>query len=97
MELEEELDDEEGLAGLDDPYIDTPLCTTCNECTQLNGRMFVYNDNKQAIIQDAAAGPFKDLVLAAERCPVHIIHPGKPRNTSEADLDDWIKRAAPFS
>ncbi|MCU0990612.1 MAG: hypothetical protein MUE63_13745 [Xanthomonadales bacterium] len=32
----------------DDPWIETARCTTCNECTQLNDRMFGYNENKQA-------------------------------------------------
>ena len=27
----------------DEPYIETPRCTTCNECTGVNPRMFAYN------------------------------------------------------
>lgn len=94
---EDEDDEDDDIATLDDPYIDTPLCTTCNECTQLNAQMFAYNDNKQAFIKEATAGPFQDLVRAAELCPVKIIHPGKPKNPDEADLDEWQKRAAPFA
>jgi ferredoxin len=90
-------EDEEDLAlPLDDPYIDTPLCTTCNECTDLNGLIFAYDDEKQAYIKDAAAGPFRDIVLAAEKCPVRIIHPGKPLNSGEAGLDEWVERSKPF-
>jgi ferredoxin len=88
---------EEEKIAIDDAYIDTPLCTSCNECTQLNGRIFVYNANKQAEIKDAAAGPFSDLVRAAELCPVHIIHPGKPKNPGEAGVDEWIKRAQRYN
>ena len=80
-----------------DAYIDTPLCTSCNECTQLNSRIFAYNGNKQAEVKDAGAGPFSDIVRAAELCPVHIIHPGKPKNPSEPGLDEWVKRAERYN
>ena len=80
----------------DDPYIETPLCTTCDECTNRNDRMFAYDENKQAYIKDLDAGTFKDLVVAAEVCQVAIIHPGKPRNQNEPGLDELIKRAEPF-
>lgn len=80
----------------DDPYIETARCTTCNECTQINNKMFAYNADKQAYIADADAGTFRQLVEAAEGCQVSIIHPGKPRNPKEPGLDDLIKRAALF-
>ncbi len=87
--------EEEGLVM--EPYIDTPLCTTCHECTNLNKKMFAYNENKQAYIKDPRAGTFAQLVQAAERCPAKIIHPGTPLNPKEKDLEKWIKRAEPFS
>jgi ferredoxin len=80
----------------DDPFIDTPSCTTCDECTNKNNRMFAYDDNKQAYIQDPDAGTYRELVEAAEVCQVAIIHPGKPRNQSEPGLEELIKRAEPF-
>lgn len=80
----------------DEPYIETPRCTSCNECTNLNPRIFAYNENKQAFIKDAAAGTFKDLVEAAESCQVAIIHPGKPRDPSEPGLEDLLRRAEQF-
>ena len=80
-----------------DPYIDSARCTTCNECTNLNGKMFGYNANKQATIKDPDAGTFQQLVIVAERCPVGIIHPGTPRNPKEKDLAKWLKRAEPFN
>ena len=92
----EEEDEEDGLWAFDDPYIDTPLCTSCDECTNLNGQIFAYDENKQAYINDATAGPYKDIVRSAELCPVKIIHPGKPKNPSEANLDDLLNRTAPF-
>jgi pyruvate-ferredoxin/flavodoxin oxidoreductase len=88
-------EEEEGL-GLE-PYIDTARCTTCEECIKVNKKMFVYNDKKQAYIKDAKAGTFRDLVTAAERCPVRIIHPGTPLNPKEKNLDKWVKRAEPFN
>lgn len=83
--------------ALDAPYIETPRCTTCDECTQLNSRMFAYDDNKQAYINDATAGTYRELVEAAENCQVCIIHPGKPRDPSEPGLEDLIKRAEAFT
>jgi pyruvate-ferredoxin/flavodoxin oxidoreductase len=80
-----------------DPWIDSARCTTCNECTNLNGKLFMYNPSKQATIKDLDGGPFQHLVVAAERCPVGIIHPGTPRNPKERDLAKWVKRAEPFS
>ena len=80
-----------------DPYIDSARCTTCNECINLNGKLFGYNAAKQAEVKDPDAGTFQQLVLAAERCPVGIIHPGTPRNPKEKDLAKWLKRAEPFN
>lgn len=81
----------------DGPYIETERCTSCNECTQVNNKMFQYNENKQAFIADPDAGTFRQLVEAAEGCQVSIIHPGKPRNPKEPGLEDLIQRAAPFN
>jgi pyruvate-ferredoxin/flavodoxin oxidoreductase len=86
---------EEGLAL--EPYIQSELCTACNECTNLNKKLFAYNAKKQAYIKDARAGTFRELVMAAEKCPVAIIHPGTPLNPREKDLAKWVKRAARFS
>lgn len=80
-----------------EPYIDSALCTACNECTNLNRRMFAYNSKKQAYVKDPRAGSFKQLVQAAEKCPVKIIHPGTPLDPGEKDLDKWIERARPFA
>lgn len=80
----------------DDPYIETPRCTSCDECTQLNNRMFAYDANKQAYIANLNAGTYRELVEAAESCQVSIIHPGKPRDPNEPGLDELIKRAEPF-
>jgi pyruvate-ferredoxin/flavodoxin oxidoreductase len=88
-------EEDEGL-GLE-PYIQSELCTACNECTNINKRMFAYNDKKQAYIKDPKAGTFRELVMAAEKCPVAIIHPGTPLNPKEKDLAKWQKRAERFS
>ena len=79
-----------------EPYIDSERCTTCNECTNLNKKMFSYNADKQAYIKDANAGTFAQLVQAAEKCPVGAIHPGTPLNPNEKDLEKWLKRAQAF-
>ncbi|MGD8734058.1 MAG: ferredoxin, partial [Gammaproteobacteria bacterium] len=80
----------------DEPYIETARCTTCNECTQINDKMFVYNENRQAYIADPDAGTYAELVEAAESCQVSIIHPGKPRNPDEPGLEELVARAEPF-
>jgi pyruvate-ferredoxin/flavodoxin oxidoreductase len=80
-----------------DAHIDSARCTSCNECINLNSRLFAYNPAKQATVGDPAAGTFQQLVVAAERCPVGIIHPGTPRNPKEKDLTKWLKRAEPFA
>jgi hypothetical protein len=80
----------------DEPYIETLRCTSCNECTQINNKMFAYDANKQAFIADVGAGTYRQLVEAAESCQVAIIHPGKPRNPNEPGLDELMKRAEPF-
>jgi len=73
-----------------------PRCTTCNECTQINDKMFGYDANKQASIINPDAGTYRQLVEAAENCQVSIIHPGKPRNPNEPGLDELMKRAEAF-
>jgi pyruvate-ferredoxin/flavodoxin oxidoreductase len=78
-------------------WIETEFCTTCNECTNTNPRIFAYNDNEQAYIADPKAGPFRDIVMAAEQCPVEIIHPGQPQDPYEDNLEQWVKRAEPFN
>jgi hypothetical protein len=81
----------------DEAYIETARCTTCNECTQINDKMFAYNENKQAYIANPDAGTYAQLVEAAETCQVAIIHPGKPRNPAEPGLADLLKRAEAFA
>ena len=95
-EPEPEPADDDGMA-FDEPWVDTPLCTSCNDCINLNPRLFVYDGNKQAAIGDPQAGTFAQLVTAAEKCPSRAIHPGKPLNADEADLEALIKRAKRFN
>ncbi|UCF19601.1 MAG: ferredoxin, partial [Gemmatimonadota bacterium] len=92
-----EAKEEEEVGLVMEPYIETARCTSCNECTNINKKMFAYDNKKQAYIKDPKAGTFKELVTAAERCPVKIIHPGTPLNPKEKDLDKLIKRAEPFN
>ena len=90
---EEEEDDDFGMEA----WIETMRCTSCNECTNLNPRLFGYDENKQAYIKDIHAGTYAQLVQGAERCPAGIIHPGDPVNPKEKDLQKWIARAEPFN
>ncbi len=89
-EAEEEL-------SFDKPWLDTAMCTTCDDCMGINKMMFAYNDDKQAILRDPKAGTFADLVAAAEICPAKCIHPGKPLDPNEPGLDELIARAEPFN
>jgi len=93
---EVEAEDEEELS-FDEPWLDTAMCTTCDDCMGINKMMFVYNEDKQAIIRDANAGTYAHLVEAAEICPAKCIHPGKPLDPNEPGLEELIARAAPFN
>jgi len=86
-----------GSAGGNDPvWIDSPECTACDDCIEINPEIFVYNDQKQAIIKNPLAGTFKEIVKAAEQCTAECIHPGSPANPNEPGLDKLIKRAEKF-
>jgi ferredoxin len=93
--LEEAVEEEEELIT-EEPYIDSMLCTTCQDCINISPQMFKYNDNKQAFIADASAGTFEQLVKAAEKCPARCIHPGVPRSDDSTATDDLITRANKF-
>ena len=77
-------------------YVNQDLCTACDECTNLNSRIFAYDDKKKAYVKDPAGGPYADIVKAAERCPAECIHVGDPQNPKERSLDKWVQRAAAF-
>lgn len=81
----------------EDPWIESILCTTCNDCLVINPQLFVYNEDKQAYLSDPALGTYEQLVEAAEICPSRCIHPGMPLNKDEPDLDALIERAAPYN
>lgn len=87
---------EKAAPASDAAYIETPRCTTCEECVKINSRMFVYDANKQAYIADPRAGSYRELVEAAESCQVSIIHPGKPLDADEPGLAELVERARPF-
>jgi ferredoxin len=93
---EAEVEEGEELS-FDDPWIDTPLCTSCNDCMKVNPLVFVYNEEKQAYLDDLSTLTFAQMVEAAELCPAKCIHPGKPLNPSEPGLEELIERAAPFN
>jgi pyruvate-ferredoxin/flavodoxin oxidoreductase len=79
------------------PWIDTPECTSCDECIRINNNIFQYDDKKKAFIKNPAGGPYKDVVKAAERCTAQVIHPGLPKDRSEKDIDKWIARAEKYN
>jgi pyruvate-ferredoxin/flavodoxin oxidoreductase len=79
------------------PWIDSADCTACDECTELNSKIFAYNDKKQAYIKDPKGGPYKDIVRAAEKCTAKVIHPGLPSDRTVKGIDKLIKRAEKFN
>ncbi len=89
--------EEEEEELIEEPWIDTPLCTSCNDCIKINPQMFVYDDTNMAVIGDLSAGTYKEMVEAAEICPSKCIHPGQPWNPAEPGLDELKERAAPFN
>ncbi|MCB0281884.1 MAG: 2-oxoacid:acceptor oxidoreductase family protein [Calditrichae bacterium] len=79
------------------PWLDTEECTACDECINLNPKIFQYNSSKKAFIKDPNAGPYQDLVKAAEKCTAQVIHPGLPADRSAKDIDKWIKRGEKYN
>lgn len=79
------------------PWLETPACSSCDECIKLNANMFAYNSDKKAYIKDPNAGPYTDLVKAAEKCTARVIHPGLPADKSAKDIDKWIQRGEKFN
>ncbi|OGQ93895.1 MAG: hypothetical protein A2284_15605 [Deltaproteobacteria bacterium RIFOXYA12_FULL_61_11] len=82
----------EGIA----PSIETARCEPCDRCINLNPSVFGYDSNRQAIFLTNRA-PYRDLVKAAELCPLGIIHPGLPAELQEQGIDKWIERARKFN
>ena len=82
--------------GWEPVWIESPECTACDECMNINPKIFAYNDQKQAVIVDPKGGPFKDIVKAAEKCTAGCIHPGTPFNPAEKDVDKLVARAAKY-
>ena len=92
-----EIGEDEDEDIVDEAYIDSALCTSCQECINLNPRMYRYDGNKQAFIADVEAGTFEELVKGAEKCPSRCIHPGSPRAGDPTATDAMIARAAKFN
>ena len=82
--------------GFESVWINQADCTSCDECININPKIFAYDENKKAFVKDARGGPFKDIVRAAEKCTGRCIHPGTPADPSEKGLDKLIKRAGKF-
>jgi len=81
----------------EDPYVDTELCTSCNECVTMNPQLFIYNSDKQVELGDPATGTFLQLVSAAAKCPSRCIHPGSPRPGDSTATEELIAKAAKFN
>ena len=81
----------------EEAWIDTVLCTSCDECTRKFPGIFAYNADKQAFVKNPRGGSFRDLVIAAEVCTAKIIHPGTPWNPAEPDLESSRARAGVFA
>jgi pyruvate-ferredoxin/flavodoxin oxidoreductase len=79
------------------PWVESAMCTSCNECMNINSKIFAYDADKHAYVKDAKGGPYKDLVRAAEKCTAQVIHPGTPSDPKEKDLDKLLKRAAKYN
>ncbi len=78
-------------------WIDTPECTACDECININDHIFAYNEQKKVVILNPQGGKYVDIVKAAEKCTAGCIHPGTPWNRSEPGLDKLMQRATKFN
>lgn len=79
------------------PWLETEDCSSCDECININPQIFAYNEDKKAYIKDPNAGPYSDLVRAAEKCTTQVIHPGLPADVGGKDMDKWIKRGEKYN
>jgi pyruvate-ferredoxin/flavodoxin oxidoreductase len=77
------------------PWIESEECTACDECIKINSKMFAYNSSNQIEIKDPNAGPYEDLVKAAEKCTAQVIHPGLPADPE--GQEKWIKRGEKYN
>ncbi|MFZ0788659.1 MAG: 2-oxoacid:acceptor oxidoreductase family protein [Chromatiaceae bacterium] len=82
--------------GWEPVWVETPECTACDECTTINPKIFKYNADKKIEIADPKAGPYKDIVKAAEKCTAGCIHPGTPWDANEKGIDKLLKRAEKY-
>jgi pyruvate-ferredoxin/flavodoxin oxidoreductase len=79
------------------PWIESELCTSCNECVGINSKIFAYDADHHAYVKDPKGGPYKDLVRAAEKCTAQVIHPGTPFDPNEKDAVKLAQRAAKYN
>jgi pyruvate-ferredoxin/flavodoxin oxidoreductase len=79
------------------PWLETDECTSCDECIKLNSNIFAYNDDNKAYIKNPKAGPYEDLVKAAEKCTAGVIHPGLPSEQLAKDMEKWISRGEKYN
>jgi pyruvate-ferredoxin/flavodoxin oxidoreductase len=79
------------------PWIESEQCTSCDECTTVNSKIFAYDKDRHAYVRDAKGGPYKDLVRAAEKCTAQVIHPGTPWDPNEKDIEKLLKRAGKYN
>ncbi len=79
------------------PWIDSSMCSSCDECININPEIFAYDAQRHAYIKNPAGGPYKDLVRAAEKCTSQVIHPGTPLNPKEKDAAALLRRAAKYN
>jgi len=85
-----------GPDGYEPVWIDQKECTACDECININPKIFAYNQDKKAIVKDPRGGSYKDIVRAAEKCTASCIHPGTPADPNEKGVDKLIQRAAKY-
>jgi len=83
--------------GYEAVWIDTPECTACDECININPKVFGYDASKKAVVLNPKGGTYLDVVKAAEKCTAGIIHPGTPWNMSEPNLEKLKARAVKFN
>ncbi|MGE0080648.1 MAG: 2-oxoacid:acceptor oxidoreductase family protein [Thiohalomonadaceae bacterium] len=83
-------------ADYEPAWVDSPECTSCDECIKIAPAVFAYNDQKKAVVVNPKGCTYKDLVRAAEKCTAGCIHPGTPFNPAEPDLEKLKKRAEKF-
>ncbi len=83
-------------AGWEPVWIETPECTACDECVNINPKIFRYNGDKKAEVADPKAGPSRTSSRPRRSAPPGASTPARPGIRRRPGLDKLMKRAEKY-